>query len=776
MGYSEGKERNRSTAGIGRCGKATASRDSHATFSAQRQKAEPIPDVVMLVNPDWTITYASQSSERVLALRPLELAGTSPFDLLGWRDSSQKASVSRALKAATKKGDAEFKNMCAITKSGRRVPIILAARTIRDDAGNPLNLVIVIRDDSRRNAQGLPRLMEGDFRALVENSLDVSVILNSDLTIRYVSPSLEGMLGYSRDELLGRGSFGFLHHDDAQNVIDHYGELAKSAGQAVHVEVRFRHKNGTWRILEGVANNLVGDPSVNGVVINARDITERKMAEEALREREEYFRALIENSLEGIAILNPDMTIRYESPSAERIVGYAPEEMIGHHALEFIHPDDIRIAVKTLDALTKNRSKPVPTAIRLLHKDGTWHIVEGVAQNLLNDPIVSGVVVNYRDVTERNQAEQLLRQREEHFRALIDHSLDGIAILDRNGTIRYQSPSAERMMGRQPDERLGRNPFEYVHPDDMPNVARAFAELVESHGAVVYKEARVSHADGSWRTVEVVAQNLLDSPAVGAIVVNFRDATERKQSEQARIEHAAALAKAEELELSRQRIITAEESVRRDIAQELHGSVQNRLIVLLHRLSELEREARSPDMATKLTDLRERLADLLESHVRSISHRLYPSILRRGLTAALQSLADRFETALPIEMKLDQDLARAERNEPRLIPEQVRLSAYRIAEEALNNAAKSAAATKATIVLALGSNGWLRLEVADDGQGFDPECASRGLGILMMQDYAEVAGGQCRIRSCPGAGTEIVATLPLSAPHEESSERTSPSV
>ncbi len=776
MRYSRSNKRSSDPGSAVQRGSTKQEARSPGSSHPLRHAAHISPDVVMLVGPDWLITYASQSSEAVLGFPPSELVGTSPFDLLSWREPGHKADISRALKAAARKGDAEFTDMCAIAKSGRWIPVILAARTIRDDAGNPLNLVIVIRGDITRNVRSFEHRMQGDFQALVENSLDVSVVLNSDLTIRYASPSLEKMLGYARDEILGLGSLQFLHRDDAQNLIDNYAEFAKRPGEAVHVEVRFRHKNGTWRVVEGVANNLVDDPLVNGVVINARDITERKKAEESVRQREEYFRALIENSLEGIAILDADMTIRYESPSSERILGYSPDEMVGRHVLEFIHPEEIRGTVKTLNALTKYPAQLVPASVRLLHKDGTYHVVEGIAHNLLNDPVVRGVVINYRDVTQRKQAEELLREREEHFKALIDHSLDGIAILDRSGTIRYQSPSAERMMGRQPGERFGRNPFQYVHPDDVPNVVRAFAGLVDTPEAVVHKEALVLHADGSWRTVEVVAQNLLDSPAVQAIVVNFRDVTERKLSEQARIEHAAALARAEELELSRQRIVEAEESVRRDIAHELHGSIQNRLIVLLHRLSELENEVPSAELAAKLAVLREGLADLLENHVRSISHRLYPSILRRGLTSALQSLSDRFETALPVNLRLDEDLAHAERREPRLIPERVKLSAYRIAEESLTNAVKSARPTEVCLTLALVSKGWLLLEISDNGMGFSPEVESRGLGVLMMQDYAEVVGGHCRIESRAGEGTKVIAMLPFATPHEGCPGKASPSV
>jgi signal transduction histidine kinase len=192
--------------------------------------------------------------------------------------------------------------------------------------------------------------------------------------------------------------------------------------------------------------------------------------------------------------------------------------------------------------------------------------------------------------------------------------------------------------------------------------------------------------------------------------------------------------------------------------------VQNRLIIAVHRLTELERQASSAELANELAELRLKVREVLDTQVRPISHRLYPSILRRGLVAALQSLADQFETALAIEMALDAELALRERSEPQLILEQVRLAAYRIAEEALTNVVKHAQGSRVDLELKTVGMGWLCLKLRDDGQGFDVAGASRGRGLVMMQDYAEVAGGLCTIRSALGEGTDITAILPLEGP------------
>jgi signal transduction histidine kinase len=129
---------------------------------------------------------------------------------------------------------------------------------------------------------------------------------------------------------------------------------------------------------------------------------------------------------------------------------------------------------------------------------------------------------------------------------------------------------------------------------------------------------------------------------------------------------------------------------------------------------------------------------------------------------------------MAVEMELDDNLIQRERANPQLILEQVRLAAYRIAEEALTNAVKHAKASKVTIRLELSSEEWLRLTVRNDGQGFDIGSTPSGQGILMMQDYAEVAGGNCIVRSAPDEGTEVTAMLPPAGPGAEPPERTLP--
>jgi two-component system cell cycle sensor histidine kinase/response regulator CckA len=137
-----------------------------------------------------------------------------------------------------------------------------------------------------------------------------------------------------------------------------------------------------------------------------------------------------------------------------------------------------------------------------------------------------------RYAIERKRAEQELLAREERFRALVEHSADAIALLDRAGTITYATPSTERVLGYRAEQVLGRNAMDLLHPEDVPLVSGHLLGLQDRPGAVVVLEARYRHQDGSWRYGECSVANRLSDPTVRALVLNYREITERRRLEE----------------------------------------------------------------------------------------------------------------------------------------------------------------------------------------------------------------------------------------------------
>ena len=203
-------------------------------------------------------------------------------------------------------------------------------------------------------------------------------------------------------------------------------------------------------------------PTANG--IPERRTMPRRAADQEVIRREEWFRSLIENSLDAIVVLNGDGTPRYTSPSSERLLGYGPEELNGKNTIENVHPDDMPMATEAFAQLVDDPSRTLHTEVRSRHKDGSWLTLEVVGRNLLDDPKVNGIVCNYRDITERKQVEESLRESEEEYSLLVGNLADAV-FRYREGVITWCNDRIEEMLGYTTEELIGKDVYLFL-PDD----------------------------------------------------------------------------------------------------------------------------------------------------------------------------------------------------------------------------------------------------------------------------------------------------------------------
>lgn len=374
------------------------------------------------------------------------------------------------------------------------------------------------------------------FRALVQNLSDAIVILDANGIRRYVSPASKNMLGYEPEELVGRSSFEIMHPDDVDRVRALLRELTAKPGQTIEVDLRARHRDGSWRILRCTCQNLLYEPAIAGIVVNTRDVTERRKAEQALQRSEERFRALVQNISDIITIVNLDGTRRYVSPSIERWLGHPAEETIGRSVFESVHPEDLDRVRRAFEQCFAKPGQPVQVEMRARRRDGSWRVFETTGINLLQAPAIEGIVLITRDITERRQAEEALRLEEERFRVLVQNSMDMIVLCDAEGRVEFVSPASERCLGLSPQELKGRHWLEGVHAEDRPKVQEAFERTLASRpDKPVLVEYRGLHRDGSWRVLESLTSNHLGNPAVRAIIGNVRDVTEARKAREAAV-------------------------------------------------------------------------------------------------------------------------------------------------------------------------------------------------------------------------------------------------
>ncbi|HTP59995.1 MAG TPA: PAS domain S-box protein, partial [Spirochaetia bacterium] len=183
---------------------------------------------------------------------------------------------------------------------------------------------------------------------------------------------------------------------------------------------------------------------------------------DALRSSEARFRAVVENSHDGIVFTDAESRILYRSPSYGRINGFTDEDRIGRSGFEMVHPDDVDDIRRRWTELIEHPEISFKAEYRIRHKDGSWRWIESRGSNLLADPSVRAVVVSSRDITEPKQAEMdrkkaaaALQASEARFRAVVENSYDGILFTDANARIQYRSPSFPLISGYSDNESLG---------------------------------------------------------------------------------------------------------------------------------------------------------------------------------------------------------------------------------------------------------------------------------------------------------------------------------
>ncbi len=367
---------------------------------------------------------------------------------------------------------------------------------------------------------------------LAQTSQDLIVFFSQKGERIYESPGIEKILGFKPGERESAGPVTHLHPEDQKRADAAFKRALKNPGVPVRVETRVRHKHGHWIYGDVIITNFLDKPGVEAVVVQTRDISEKKAAEEALRLSEQRFRGMVENSQDIITLLDAEGRRLYEAPSIQKVLGFEPGER-GGTTFDNHPPEDVPKARRAFREALKNPGKAIQAQLKVRRKDGTFIDAEMSITNLLKDPSVRGVVVNGRDVTKRKKAEENLKNQERHYRALIDNAHDVIYILDRTGKRIYESPSVERVLGFKPGERTGSSVFESMHPDDLEKARQTFKKILKTPGWAETIELRTRHKKGHWVYAEVNIVNLLEDPSVNGVIVNFRDITQRKNTEMA---------------------------------------------------------------------------------------------------------------------------------------------------------------------------------------------------------------------------------------------------
>ena len=344
--------------------------------------------------------------------------------------------------------------------------------------GRPAVLSILRDVTEARHLERALRKSEARFRSLVQNASDLITLIDRTGTVVFVSPAIRSILGYEPEERVGAHVFDLVHPDDVAHASSALSEGTREPGSTLVLEVRALHRGGGWRHLEMVVTNLLEDPAVGAIVLNSRDVTRRKRAEDALKEGERRHAHLLSNmpALVHRGLHGPGRAGIFCSDYAEELTGHAPAEFFGGDVtLEdiIVEGDRARVRDGVRAALEGRRRYNIEYTIR--HKDGSVRHVEergGAVRDPEAGTTAEGVIY---DVTGLRRAVQGLREAELRYRTLVEQIPTVTYIEEYGGTksLMYLSPQYEDLLGYSTEEAI-RNPDHWLntlHPEDRERVA-----------------------------------------------------------------------------------------------------------------------------------------------------------------------------------------------------------------------------------------------------------------------------------------------------------------
>lgn len=646
-----------------------------------------------------------------------------------------------------------------LTKHGSTVWFQNNVSLIRNKAGQPSSIAWLTQDISERKraeaslaaleeTRSARNVAEQKYQQIFENAGEGIFQSTPDGRYLIANPALARMHGFdSPAELIEsrRDISRQIYVEPAQR--EKFKRLLEEHGSVRGFEHESVRKDGSKIWISVNAHAIRED---DGKILyyegTAQDITERKRAEQALRESEERYRDLVENSHELICTHDLDGQILSVNRAARELFGYELHEFVGKKNIRDILAPKVRdqfgmymqrilkegATSGTMLVQTRNGEH------RLLEYYNSLR-TEGVAA-----PIVRGIA---RDTTEARRSEHALRESEERYRELFENSKDAFYVHDINGIYTSVNRASEKLSGYTREQIIGKHFSEFMTPEHARQVQRQLQKKLESAGETTY-EIEMITKKGRQVPVEISSRLIVENGMPVGVQGCVRDISEKKKSQEAARNYS-------------RRLIEAQEAERRRISRELHDQVGQILTAVKMNLHALQHKCTQPEILTSIND-NLKVIDEAVDQIRDLSVDLRPLLLDDlGLVVALRWYLERQTRNLGIPAKF----VSGSLDEDDRFSSELETACFRIVQEGVTNVVRHARATRISVRLERVVSDLILL-ITDDGAGFDARMLRSGsgmstLGLRGMEERAQAVGGTITIDSAPALGTEICARFPI---------------
>ena len=503
---------------------------------------ETSADFIVTTNPEGYILYLNEAGRKMVGLDKnanVNVLRHEDFvfesDILKLRGDILDTLVTRG----HWEGEFNLKNF----KTGKPVPIYFSAGLLKDpQTGLPATLAAIGHDvtDIKKAEEALHH-NEKHFRALIENALDIVTVLNEEGCYTYLSPSMFNVLGYSPEELMGTNAFELIHPEDVEQVITKFKTALAVPEQPQTVQFRFKLKDGSWKPLESIGKNLLSDPSVKGIVVNSRDISEKRNAEKEIASTNSFLSTVLENIPNMIFVKDAkDLRFVMFNKAGEDLIGVSRENLISKNDYDFFPKEQADfftsndrkvIFNKALMDIPEENIQTQDKGTRILHtkkipvfnENGTPRFLMGISE----------------DITERKKAELELKKQTQLLQSIIDNMGEGLLVCDSKGKTLFVNPAADQMLSGQigdpiPGESKLKNEVYWaesqtlIEPQDFP-ISRSLQGESSDNIELFIKNKLKPNGIYILATSRPIRDG--DGKITGAVSV-FRDITEQKKTEE----------------------------------------------------------------------------------------------------------------------------------------------------------------------------------------------------------------------------------------------------
>jgi len=715
------------------------------------------PDIVIRFDSDLRHLYVNDAVEAVTGLPPERFVGRTNREL--GMPGELCALWERELGVVFEHGEArrfEFPFDDGVGGGIRWFEAHVAPE--RNAAGEVETILSFTRDRTEaRRAEQEKLASEARYRELFERAMDMIAVLDREGRLVEVNPAVARTLGYQREELIGRPLSSILAPEEADAGVARFARKLDGSEPACFYQSVLLGKDGRRVPIEASSEVILRDGALHGVLVIARDVSERVAARAALEESERRFRNAFEGAAVGMTLTDPAGTLLRVNAAFAEMLGYRPSELAGVQVGEIVHPDGRAAFADDLEKLRAGLEGRGVAERRYLRKDG--EIVLGrvsVSTVRADDGSVLYFVGQIEDVTELRRVQAELDESQALHQVVIESSYDALAVLDLDGTIRLASRSIENTLGYTQQELVGRSFLELLHPDDQ-QAAQAAVEAALRGAEPSVSRRRTLAKDGSIRLWDgTIAPGRCKDGEPSFLVANAHDVTSQGQLED-KLRHAQKMEAVGRLaggvahdfnnlllvirgyaELALQKVETRDDSSAE--IGEVVAAAEKAASLTGQLLAFSRRQVMNPETF----DLRDVVADMVKLLQRLIGENVElttvwpddPTLIhadRAQIEQVVANLAVNARDAMPDGGHLSIEVARA------------------------------------------ADDGQALLIVRDDGRGMDAATGAQifepffttkgaegtGLGLSMVHGIISQSGGQIAVDSEPGQGTTFTITLPL---------------